>query len=195
MLTDGGDIVNVGAIRPAGHAIEAQVYDRDFEGVPEYLPQKQWRAYSWNGKRFAQSGGPTAFPPNPWITDLTVTGGELRLRPGTGDELTGTVTLTVRNKGPVPAKEPDLEVGLPDGYTVTSVTGCTTQPPTGRKTLGCGLRRIGVGESRTVTVSVRAPADVGTGTVGQYTASVGWKSLPEPNFDRSDNSIERPIVR
>ena len=103
----------MGSIRAARTAVEVEVYDRNFEGVPSHVPQRQWRAYSWNGDGFAQTGGPTEFPPNPYVTDLSVTGGNLTLRPAEGNRVAGSLTLS--------ATDADG-----DSILVEGVTGCPT---------------------------------------------------------------------
>ncbi|WP_327007781.1 hypothetical protein OHA72_11185 [Dactylosporangium sp. NBC_01737] len=61
-------------IRVAGASVEAELGDRviccidDEQPVTDY----HWRAYSWAGAAFAQTGGPTAMPQNPRLTDLGV---------------------------------------------------------------------------------------------------------------------------
>lgn len=194
VVTNDGDIAVIGSIRGARTAVEVQVYDRGFEGVPSQVPQKQWRAYSWNGSGFAQSGGPTAFPPNPYVTDLSVTGGNLTMRPAGDNRLTGSLTLTVRNAGPVPATKPGVRVALPKGFTASALpSGCTASTIfDGSTVVQCGLSRLAVAATRTVTFDVGAPASIGTGTVGQYTADAEWDSYPDSA--PTNNYIERAIV-
>ncbi|GHJ51135.1 hypothetical protein Nm8I071_04420 [Nonomuraea sp. TT08I-71] len=69
--------------------------------TPEWKPQRQWRTYTWNGDRFAQTDGPTSFGPDPRLTDLTLTAGEMVVTTPdpTGDRI-ATVTVTVTNRGP-----------------------------------------------------------------------------------------------
>jgi hypothetical protein len=114
----------------------------------------------------------------------------------TGDRVTGALTLTVRNRGPVPAASPTVTVDLPQQFTMTGPAGCRSVPAPGATRLRCDLTRLAVGSSRTLTIQVSAArTDVGTGTVGQYLASVRWDSYPETGNGTTDNSTAHSIVR
>ncbi|WP_410814366.1 hypothetical protein [Micromonospora sp. 067-2] len=71
-------------------------------GTPTRARQEQLRTYRWLGDRFTQTDGPTKFGQDPRLTDLVLTGGDLVLGPaGAGGRRTGTLKLTVTNKGPL----------------------------------------------------------------------------------------------
>ncbi|MGW4499293.1 hypothetical protein ACWENR_11865 [Micromonospora sp. NPDC004336] len=190
-------IAGIRRIRAAGSAIEAEVADLGQNGVPTSLAQHQWRAYSWSGRGFAQSGGPTAFPANPRITDLSVSGGDLRLTPVDADRATGTLRLTVGNRGPQRATDPQVRVVLPAGFTVTSPpSGCTSSGTSHT----CELKALAVDGTVVVelSVSVRRSA-VGVGRVGEYSATVAWTdsdgvAYPEPPGGHKNSSIRHGVV-
>src|SRR6266511_4172498 len=89
------------------------------------LTQRQWRSYTWDGSRFRQSGGPTTFPPNPNIADLTVTASDLRLGPVTGGARHGTLTVTVTNNGPGSPPRAHLDLLTGDSLHVDPPAGVT----------------------------------------------------------------------
>jgi hypothetical protein len=190
-------IAGIRRIRVAGSAIEAEVADLGREGVPASLAQHQWRAYSWSGRGFVQSGGPTAFPANPRITDLSVSGGDLRLTPVDADRATGTLRLTVGNRGPQRAADPQVRVILPAGFTVTS-------PPSGCTSSGtmhtCRLKALAVDGTVVVELSVSVRrSEVGVGRVGEYSATVAWTdsngaAYPEPPGGHKNSSITHGVV-
>jgi hypothetical protein len=66
---------------------------------PAYVTQ-QWRTFSWNGKAFVQSGGPTSFPSNPYVADLAISNSDLILTRQADGHYHGSMTVTVRNHGP-----------------------------------------------------------------------------------------------
>ncbi|MFG3706921.1 hypothetical protein ACGF7U_19635 [Micromonospora sp. NPDC047670] len=190
-------IAGIRRIRAAGSAVEAEVADLGQEGVPASLAQHQWRAYSWSGRGFVQSGGPTAFPANPRITDLWVRGGDLLLTPADADRATGTLRLTVGNRGPQRAADPQVRVILPAGFTVTSLpSGCTSSGTMHT----CRLKALAVRESVTVELSVSVRrSEIGVGRVGEYSATVAWTdgdgaAYPEPPGGHKDSSIRHGVV-
>lgn len=205
VLTNTGDIAFISDIRARGTAIEAKVLDYTGDGVPDDLGQHQWRAYTWDGSRFAQSGGPSSFPPNPKITDLAITGEDLRLEPSGADTLVGTLTLTIGNNGPQRATDPRVIVRMPKQPSATKLpAGCTSIPWQNGVDYLCDLAALGVKASVTLRLTVTASRSaVGTGSIGSYFAEVGWfwqspdgggVNYPEPEGKRGNNSIERRIV-
>lgn len=204
-------ISDIRRIRGSGSAVEVEVADFGKNGVPLSLAQHQWRAYSWNGDRFVQTGGPTAFPPNPKVTDLSVAGQVLRMgcQPASSTCTTaaatgrqsGTLTLTVRNNGPFPAAQPRVDISLWTQLTVTRVSsGCSTPASSTGRYVTCKLGELKVGSEVELVISVAAPACICSGTVGTYRASVTSTSdyngpaYPEPDGKGADNSIERDVV-
>jgi len=55
----------------------------------------QWRSYGWNGQRFHQAGGPTAFPDNPNVTETSLASSGLVLGPVVDGARHGVLTVTV----------------------------------------------------------------------------------------------------
>ncbi|HEX2773822.1 MAG TPA: hypothetical protein VHN18_15510 [Micromonosporaceae bacterium] len=200
VLTESGDIAAIFTIRKSGTAVEAQVVDYFSDGMPSDLMQFQWRGYSWDGSRFAQTGGPTAFPPNPKITDLSVAGQALRMTPSAAGQLSGTLTITVRNNGPHPAASPRIDVTLPAQLSAARLpAGCSSFRSTRGLDITCNLTEVDADAGAELVVPLTAPATIGTGTVGTYRAAVSSTSpsggpYPEPAGRGGDNAIERDIV-
>lgn len=199
IASDDSDIDALSDIRTAGTAVEVRVVDIFSDGIPADLPQRQWRGYSWNGERFVQSSGPTKFPPNPRMTDLAASGGALRMSPDGSDRWTGTLTIDVRNKGPVPATGAFLQVKLPRGFTFPSPpSGCTARTFASGVSVECVLPKLSVGASRRMSL----PVAVATSTPpsGSYEAEVGWSAgegkgrYPEPGGTTADNHVNAEIV-
>jgi len=168
-----GAIRNVNDIRAdPGGAVGVQVADVgpiDGSDVFQYA-QQQWRGYGWNGKAFSQTGGPTAFPANPYITDLVTTVTDLHLVSGPGGARQGSVTVTVRNNGKTkPAKM---------ALSLTTGAALTLRPPAG---LDCPLRS-GTPEAThdyACTVATPAPGASVTYTFGFTAAAQLTGSQPD----------------
>jgi hypothetical protein len=129
-------------------------------GVPADLPQHQWRTYGWTGQRFTQTGGPTAFGPNPKTADLSVTGPDVVLTAQGDGTWRGRVTVRLTNGGPG-ARNAGVWIDTPDGVTPAG------PPPDGCSLAGsrteCRFAAVPVGAQRSVTldlVSAVAPAGV-----------------------------------
>ncbi|GAA4259069.1 hypothetical protein GCM10022255_082280 [Dactylosporangium darangshiense] len=141
---DGGQVrVDVGEYRPCCDMAQAS--------------QHQWRTYGWNGTAFAQTGGPTAFGPNPNITDVTVAAGKLTMTATGSGTWAGTLTVTVHNNAQfaTPGKL-RIAFGVPDTWTVQAVSGCTIQPD--ELPVPCLSGSIPAGGSKVFTLKVTAPA-------------------------------------
>lgn len=123
------------------------------------LAQRQWRSYAWDGGRFAQVGGPTAFAPNPKVTDFAVTSTGLAFSAAKDGERTGTVSVTVRNEGRSAAAY-SVVLQVPDYAELSPTTGCTTetsaQPVVA---ITCTADELRSGGTRTLTLTFRAAAD------------------------------------
>lgn len=198
-----GGIAGMRGIRAKGTAVEVEVVDTAGDGVADGLAQSQWRTYSWSGGRFVQSGGPTAFPANPRITDLSVSGSKVQLTPSGADTASGTLRLTVGNRGPQRAAEPRLRVTLPTGFEITSLPpNCTTFVFARGTDYTCRLPALAVGSSSGVDLPVslrRSP--LGSGEVGEWLAEVSWSPgdgegapYPEPEGAKKDNSARGGLV-
>ncbi|NIL56460.1 hypothetical protein [Salinispora arenicola] len=166
-------IAGIRSIRPAATAVEVEVADFGNNGVPLSLAQHQWRAYSWSGKGFVQSGGPTTFPPNPRITDLSISGDDVRLSPVGSNRAKGVIKLEVANLGPGQAPEPQVQVYLPRGTTAASLPKECTASDSGTE-VTCQLAALTAKGSTTLEVPVSAqPSGLAPGsTIGEYAARV-----------------------
>jgi hypothetical protein len=120
--------------------------------TPAYWAQQQWRTYDWNGERFTQVDGPTAWGPDPRLTDLTMTAGELVLGPAdpTGKR-PGSVTLTVTNTGPVNV----AKLGFAELATIGTPNGgdwsLCRRPESDGSGASCLVPGLQVGERRAYT--------------------------------------------
>ncbi|WP_238006868.1 hypothetical protein KZZ52_24810 [Dactylosporangium sp. AC04546] len=149
----------------AGGAIEAQVGDsitpqRCWEPGPHV--QFQWRAYSWDGTRFSQSGGPRSFPANLKVTDLALTVTDLVFRPAEAGGYTGSMTVTVRNEGSnrLPYR---IWIGVPDGLGPQVPGGCELVNNPQSVMLLCDGEGLAPGATATLTIQFQAPAPVTSG--------------------------------
>lgn len=192
-------IADIRGIRPAVTAVEVEVADFGNNGVPLSLAQHQWRAYSWSGKGFVQSGGPTTFPPNPRITDLSISGGDVQLSPVGSNRAEGVIQLEVANLGPGQAPEPQVQVYLPPGVTATSLPKeCTASK--GGAEVTCQLAALTTTGSTTLEVPVSAkPSGLDPGsTIGEYSATVrsveteggGWY----PSAGSGDDNVTKGVL-
>ncbi|MEV0153520.1 hypothetical protein AB0H57_07230 [Micromonospora sp. NPDC050686] len=197
-----GDIAFIGAIRPQGRAVQVEVLDYlEGEGVAGGTAQHQWRSWSWNGKRFTQTGGPASFPPNPRVTDLSVSGGDVQLTPADAGQSAGTLTLVVRNKGPQRAEQPRLLVRLPKPFVVSSVPSyCTPFVSRAETSYTCQLSPLSAGAERTIRLPVSAPrSSAPAGTSVEYSAEFDWgvgdtPGFPEPAGTKADNRARGNLV-
>ncbi|MGC5018929.1 hypothetical protein [Micromonospora sp. DT47] len=196
-----GDVAGIGGIRADGRQIAVEVVDYAGDGIPDDLAQRQWRVYSWTGRGFAQTDGPTSFPANPRITDLSISGDDLRLTSGVADSATGTLRLTVENNGPQPADALRVRVNLPKPFTVTAVpSGCTAFPFSQGTSYTCRPGALPVSASIRVDLPVSVPrSQVGSGSVGEYSALVDWgvgdgAANPEPDGARKDNDLNGALI-
>lgn len=203
-----GDIAWIKGIRAKGTAVEVEVLDAAGEGVVDGFPQSQWRAYSWSGKGFVQSGGPSAFPPNPRVTDLSISGGDVQFVPDGADTATGTLRLTIGNQGPQRATDPYLRVDLPAKVTITSLPAkCeTSKTPSGTR-YRCWLPALAAGADSVVNLPLSASqsvldgaqpsqwdADIVWGFTGTETGDgKGWP-YPEPDGAEGDNSAKGKLL-
>ncbi|MFU8851144.1 hypothetical protein ACNAW0_09205 [Micromonospora sp. SL1-18] len=118
--------------------------------TPEWWAQKQWRAYTWADTRFVQTAGPTKFA-SLRLTDLTLTAGDLVL--GSADasgRRTGSVSVTVVNKGPVDVPR----LGFGNLFTIGErsdgdLSQCRMVPESGSD--ACLLDGLRAGGNRTYT--------------------------------------------
>ena len=119
--------------------------------------QHQWRTYGWDGNRFVQAGGPTAFGPNPKVTDLAVTSSNLVMLMQPDGKWHGTLTMTIVNRGDYKAPAV-LHVALPIHLT-PSGNGWSGCDVAGDGFSQCMLGVLTVGASRTVRLGFVAADD------------------------------------
>lgn len=165
---------------------------------PEWA-QYQWRTYGWNGERFEQIGGPTAFEPNPLFTDLRVTGSDVVFADRPGDEWRhGSITVTVRNAGNQDARNVTIQMTFGEGLVrpegtgwsackkiFTGSGGAADEPA---NWISCELTSLPADSQRTLILGLansRSRPDHGTGEVLVYRTD--GNPLPLPDRDEKDN--------
>ncbi|MEV4516117.1 hypothetical protein AB0K00_45045 [Dactylosporangium sp. NPDC049525] len=145
-------------IRVAGTKIEAELGDLVICCVDDEQPvtNYHWRTYSWTGTAFAQTGGPTAMPQNPRLTNLGVklTGTPVRVN---GTEITGALTATIHNAGPT-AQEPVLWLTVPAGISLKNLPSNCRLLNDVEVVLRCELPKLQVGKDTTFKVDFAGPA-------------------------------------
>lgn len=151
---DNGQVrVDVGEFRPCCEEAQAS--------------QHQWRTYGWNGTAFTQTGGPTAFGPNPLVTTLATTPAPLTMVKQADGSYTGTLHVTVRNKAQF--KTPGqlwFELQIPAStWAVQPVAGSVCQPSVAGE---CKIPALAAGASLTLDVKVTAPAGGNQGELTVY---------------------------
>ena len=155
--TQGSDIMTIWAVK-AGANGQVRV------DVGEYYPccdalqasQHQWRTYGWNGKRFAQTGGPTEFGPNPKVTDLVVTADPLTMTRQENGSWTGTLRVRIHNAAAfrVPGQ---VQFALTVDATWRAQPGTECHFTPGESPLRCRLPSLAPGADRVLTIQLTAP--------------------------------------
>jgi hypothetical protein len=155
---EGSDIMTIWAIE-AGDNGQVRV------DVGEYRPccsaaqasQHQWRTYGWNGDRFTQTGGPTAFGPNPNVTDLSITADRLTMtRQGDGS-WAGTLRVSIHNAaGFATPGRLWFALSIDASWQAQPGTECRFTPD--EKPLSCTLPSLGARGDRVLTIRLTAPA-------------------------------------
>lgn len=149
---DNGQVrVDVGEFRPCCDEAQAS--------------QHQWRTYGWNGTAFTQTGGPTAFGPNPLVSDLVVTASPLTMVKQPDGSYQGVLHLTVHNAAQFTTPgQLQIMVTTPDNWAAQQVAGSVCRPDINKT---CGLPALAAGASRTIDVKLTAAAS-GTQPVAVY---------------------------
>ncbi|MFK3981310.1 hypothetical protein ACI2K4_13140 [Micromonospora sp. NPDC050397] len=155
--------------------------------------QKQWRGYKLDGgktvddAKFVQTEGERSFPDNPYQVNLQVTATDLVYGPA--DEAgarTGTVTVTVKNVGPVNAARPRLDFALRPGGVGTAASpgwyACQDVRIEGEQTF-CTLPALGPGTERKLTFHLvsTGPELPTSGTIEIRPLDAKGKVAPEGN--------------
>lgn len=155
--------------------------------------QKQWRGYTLErGKtlddvKFVQTEGERSFPDNPYQMNLQVTATDLVYEPA--DEAgarTGTVTVTMKNVGPLTAARPRLDFTLRPGGVGTAASpgwyACQDVRTEGEQTF-CTLPALAAGAERELTFHLvsTGPGLPTSGTIGFRPLDAKGKVAPEGN--------------
>ncbi len=149
-------------------AIGVQVGDKGVCcATTEAMVEHEWRGYTYDGQRFTQTSGRTAFTPVAPGTDLGMTMSDLTLGTPTNGLRHGSVTATVTNHGPKPAPGAIIQMsistdqGVPGSVKIeTDLNDCTIRPlkQYDGKVLGtqveCHLFGFKAGESRSFTFRI-----------------------------------------
>lgn len=152
----------------------------------------QWRTYSWNGTAFTQTAGPTTFPVNPKMVDLTVTAATDLVfgTPGADGMRHATLTVTVKNNGPGSVAY-NLGVGVPFSVQLVPHTGCTVENYPQAVNVNC--RQEALARGRTATVTLEFTADM---PVDLRILSTAGASVPDGYADPNrDNDVREFKVR
>ncbi|GAA1041356.1 hypothetical protein GCM10009557_64910 [Virgisporangium ochraceum] len=195
-VTTVGQVVRTGgAIRAVYGVVAAGSRVRVEVGDAARPPQRQWRGYDWTGGAFQQAEGPTSFPPDPNVADLSVSATDLVWGPDDGGVQYGTVTVTVRNDGPGTPARVALSFALGgDTYLYQETlheldgwNGCTVGSENTKAT--CPVTVPPPGQSRTLTFELRHGTIHGTG----FTSTVRVTALlpdgsPATDPDGGDNA-------
>ena len=151
--------------------------------------QHQWRTYGWNGTAFTQTGGPTSFGANPKATDLNATSKGLTMTKQADGTWRGTLSVTVRNATAFGTPgQVDLWVSVPDTWKATT-SGCTLAPDV--LPLECTLTALAKHDSRTVTLTLTAPAGAlkASFQLGVKSVNPDGASYPDVNPDKAPTTV------
>ena len=138
------------------------------EGMTRLSAEWQWRSYRFDGTRFTQVGGPTAFHAVPPETDLQAIGTPAVFGAAVNGVRTATARVTVHNAGPHGTPGVLMWVGVSSGMRLpapiqTAVDGIVCAPATvlgsdlGPDRIACHLNPLAAGATRTFTVRFTAP--------------------------------------
>ena len=131
-------------------------------GGEEY-PQHQWRTYALVDGRFRQTDGPTSFPPNPKVSDISVTASDLALGPVSDGMRSGQITVRVANGGPGKADNVYFLLELPLNVERVGPGWAECEPnDTGKpdvQLVRCQIGAVAPGQSKTRTLALSAPAN------------------------------------
>ncbi|WP_410821743.1 hypothetical protein [Micromonospora sp. 050-3] len=181
---------------PAG-SVEVQVADIvPCCGVPEYLRREQVRTYRWDGQRFSQTDGPTAFGKDTRLTDLRMTMTyELVDVPGADSRRELTTVFTVTNAGPVDAAQVafhSIEGGERAGG---DWSRCDPNPAPQADQPSCLLPGVPVGESRRYTFVQWVPGQPGPDAIIRRFLVVHCDAQDRrwPDLKRTDNEVRSPL--
>ncbi|WFE51684.1 hypothetical protein [Micromonospora sp. WMMD1155] len=165
-------------------------------GTPTYLRREQVRTYRWDGERFAQTGGPTAFGTDPRRTDLRLSmTHELVDVPGADTRRELTTVFTVTNAGTLDAPQVafhSIDVGERAGGDWSK---CDPNPAPQKYVLSCLLPGVPGGESRRYTFTQLVPGEPGP-DAHTRTFEVehhDTQDRPWPDLKPADNKVRSPM--
>ncbi|MEU1750023.1 hypothetical protein [Micromonospora arida] len=165
-------------------------------GTPSYLRREQVRTYRWDGQRFAQTDGPTAFGKDPRLTDLRMTmTHQLVDVPGADTRRKLTTVFTVTNAGPVDAAQVafhSIEGGERAGG---DWSRCDPNPAPQADQPSCLLPGVPVGESRRYTFVQLVPGRPGPDAITRRFLVVHCDAQDRhwPDLKRNDNEVSSPL--
>ncbi|MFI6066296.1 hypothetical protein ACIA47_13655 [Micromonospora sp. NPDC051227] len=164
-------------------------------GTPVYLRREQVRTYQWDGERFGQTDGPTAFGKDPRLTDLRLRmTHELVEVPGADSRRKLTTVLTVTNAGPLDA--PQISVR---GFDFEAAGGdwskCDPKHAAETANRSCLLPGVPAGESRRYTFVQLVPGEPGPDAHirGFWVAHHDAQDREWPDVKKDDNSVDLPF--
>jgi hypothetical protein len=179
---DNGQVrVDVGEYRPCCAAAQAS--------------QHQWRTYGWDGRMFTQTGGPTAFGPNPKVADLVITAGRLAMTRQADGSWHGNLRAAIHNAAGYPTPGPvQFFISVDAGWQVNPATdsGCHVTP--GEQPLECLLPVLPAGADRVVNLQVTAPAGASGGHCTLNALAVDANSHAGYPDRKGDNEVSAEIV-
>ncbi|MGW5560382.1 hypothetical protein ACWER9_24545 [Micromonospora sp. NPDC003944] len=192
---DGFDDIRAVEIKENG-SVEVRVADIvPCCGTPTYLRREQVRTYRWDGERFDQTDGPTAFGKDPRLTDLTLSmTHELAEVPGSVARRKLTTVFTVTNAGPLDAPQ----IAIRGFHFETSGADWSTCDPThaaDTNNWACLLPGVPAGGSRRYTFVQLVPSKPGADaqTRGFWVAHHDAQDREWPDLNSDDNSVDLPF--
>jgi hypothetical protein len=151
---------------------------------------RQWLTFTWSGSGFVQQGE-TDLTPNPYHSDLAVTGTDLVLTKQANGHLTGSMTLTVRNlgKSAIPYRtQTALVAGM---KLIDTPPGCSMdRPNAGMVDVFCTGAALAPGAARELTLNVDAPRR----TVLDFVPSTELLALNEGFSDPDESNNNAPLT-
>ena len=119
-------------------------------GVVHMPRLTQWRQYGWDGRAFVQTAGPTRFVAPPGTADLTVDASPMIYGTPVGGTRSGTMTVTVRNRGASAVEDVSVLLGMGSSPASCATSGAGQGPI-------CEVGRIEPGVAATVTFRQSVP--------------------------------------
>jgi hypothetical protein len=192
-----GQVLGDGSIRlEVGDFLETVV------GHADEISTHQTRTYAWTGTGFAQTTGPTTFPPNPHLVDLRITTTGLALGKPVNGHRAGTFRVTVSNRAAVDAEHVTVEMLLPLWLEPTGSgwAGCDEWGPARGVPHRCELGRLAAGASRTLTLGMRAgpgsdSLEIGETSAAVYGDAIVFGTAVGIDAGPGDETVAVPITR